>query len=452
MGESETAAADAAVAAWVEQAIGSVTHIERQARWRPAWFVHADGPDGPVELYVRGAREGFGGGTEPLTREAEVLRVLEAHAVPVPHVHGMVDEPPAIVMDRLPGRENLGHVGDERERREILAHYVEILVRMHAIDPAAFASAGLTVPEGPDALALGVFEGFVDSYRRSGAQPDPLLEFAIEWTRRNVPTHRADPRFLAVDSAQFMYDAGRVSGIIDLELAAVGDVAHDLGSFRIRDMSEPLGDIGAAYRRYEELSGEPLDLDAIDFHTIAWSLCTPLSLAAIVQMAPPLPELLQYVAWYLQYSLVTIEGIAQVLGVELDDVTLPEAAGSRHDPLRRALVGSVRALAADDDVARYRRDATASTAEYLRILAEHGAAVDAADLDDLAGLLGARPADWRTGDTELGVLVAASGPERDRDLVVLFHRRVMRQLLMLEPVSPTGPIRHLVPLGELLGD
>ena len=51
-------------------------------------------------------------------------------------------------------------------------------------------------------LGLGDFETWVDSYRRTRQRPEPLIEFAIDWLRRNVPKHRDRPSFIVGDAHQ----------------------------------------------------------------------------------------------------------------------------------------------------------------------------------------------------------------------------------------------------------
>jgi aminoglycoside phosphotransferase (APT) family kinase protein len=46
-----------------------------------------------------------------------------------------------------------------------------------------------------------------------------------------------------------MRDGGRVSAVIDLEMAIIGDPMADLASMRLRDTIEPTGDLGSTERR-----------------------------------------------------------------------------------------------------------------------------------------------------------------------------------------------------------
>ena len=440
----------AGVRRWVEAELGPVVTIERQARWRPAWFAtvrRADGAELP--LYIRGAREGVAN-MSALTEEAGMLRVLEANGVPVPHVYGMVDEPEAIVMDALPGRANLGTAETEVEQRSVLDHYIEILTRVHAIDPAEFVAIGLRLPEGAPDVALNMFDRFEQTYRSEKQAPAPLLEFGIKWVRANVLTHRDRAHFVTCDSAQFMFDNGRVTGLIDLENGYLGDPLQDLASFRMRDMTEPLGDIIGGMVRYEKLTGEPLDVAAIDYHLVQWSLCTPMTLNGMVQGAPPLVELVQYFQWYHQYALTALEALAHVTGTEIPSVELPEPVATRDTVVHDALAAVIRTLAADDDVARFRRDSTAVLAEYLGRVERYGPAIEAAFLDEVAAILGERPADWATADAALETFVLSAGPEHDVALLQLFIRVSLRRLLLMEPMLNT-PISRIEPLAELLG-
>lgn len=78
-------------------------------------------------------------------------------------------------------------------------------------------------------------------------------------------------------------------------------------------------------------------------------------------------------------------------------------------------------------------------------------AIEAADLDDIQDLLGSRPADRAESDETLEKFVRTAAPQHDPALIALLHRRVMRQLLLMEPLLTGGRIGHVAPLTELLG-
>ncbi|KAG1648180.1 hypothetical protein GQR58_030033 [Nymphon striatum] len=100
-----------AIKGWLAAKFGGpVTSIERQARWRPVWFATVTTSDGPKDVVVRGDRTDM----ElifPLDHEMRFQDVMHQHGLPVPEVHGWIDEPAAYVMETVPGEPYLagGH-------------------------------------------------------------------------------------------------------------------------------------------------------------------------------------------------------------------------------------------------------------------------------------------------------------------------------------------------------
>jgi aminoglycoside phosphotransferase (APT) family kinase protein len=423
--------------AFVEETVGGrIVDAKRQPRWRPAWLLEVERPDGEIApIYLRGARPEAAGGADQLRHEYRCLRILESHDVPVPHVYGFCEEPEAIVMRRAPGRIDLSTAESEAERKTVRDHYMEILAGVHRIDVSELASAGLEVPRTAEALGLGDLESWVAGYRRTKRRPEPLIEFAVDWLRRNVPRDRKSASFLVGDSGQFLFERGRVTALIDLELAYVGDPAADLGALLCRDLSEPLGDLSDAIRTYERLIGEPVDRRVVLYHAIRFGIVTPLATA--VQVAAPVraTDFVQYLVWHLVYARCPLELIAHLEGVEVPKAELPEEALSPwsigHDVLRDRLA----ALERDDPFETYQLDALRRTAEYLRRADRHGPALEAIDLDEAGALLGRRPASWQERDRELESLVQENDGERDAELLRYFVRRVQRQEFLVEPVA-----------------
>jgi aminoglycoside phosphotransferase (APT) family kinase protein len=148
--------------AWVERTLGvQVKSVERQNRWRPAWFLEIAGSPAVEQLYVRGERT-----TKsvmfPLEYEFRVLQILEANGILVPHVYGMCPDPMAIVMSKAPGRADLSTAANDDVRCSVMDHYIDQLAAIHAIDASAFEAVGLERPVGPTAIALEFFEQYVE--------------------------------------------------------------------------------------------------------------------------------------------------------------------------------------------------------------------------------------------------------------------------------------------------
>jgi len=413
---------------------GRIVRAERQPRWRPAWFLDVERDGEIVPVYFRGARGETDHGVYSLAHEFRCMEILERHGIPVPHIYGFCDDPEGFLMAKAPGRYSLATARDEAERKAVLEHYMQILARIHALPIDDFAAAGFAKPASAAELGLGDFAHWVRAYRKTKARPEPLIEFAIDWLERNVPQGRERMSLLCGDSGQFLFDDGRVTAVIDLELSYIGDPAADLGGMLSRDLSEPMGDIGDAIRAYEAASGERVDRRVVLYHAIRFGMVTPLSTSVQVAAPNAMTDFVQYLAWYLVYARCPMQLVAHVQGVDVPDASLPDEADSEYAKGFDVLVDRIAKLSAADEFAAYQREAVARTAEYLRRADRYGAALLADDLDEAGALLGRRPRGWRERDEALEALVARSQGELDAELARYFVRRCQRHEFLLAPV------------------
>jgi len=420
---------------WIERTLGArVVECERQARWRPAWYMVAERDGERLPLYFRGDRGLQQSGTYELEHEYRCIELLGADGIPVPRLYGFCDAPRGILMERAPGRSDLSTAASEAERNAVQDDYMRILADIHALDVAPFEAAGLARPAGGGQMALSDFPGWERGYRKTKVRPDPLLEFAIQWMHRNVPDSDAEVSFVCADSGQFVFEDGRVTAVLDLELAHLGDPAEDLAGLRTRDLSEPLGDLRRAVATYERLTGSRVDVRLVDYHTVRFSLVTPLATAAIVARPPPGTDLVQYLCWYWVYARSALEVIAHMRGISLTPPELPDEGDTRFSPAHQSLVDALAPTGREDEFGAYRLEAAARLAEYTRRVEVHGGALEAADLAEAADLLGERPGSWIEADRALEALVANAGPGRDAELLRFFHRRALRHEHLLAPV------------------
>lgn len=435
--EARDAETRAALEATQDLLGATVVSQRRQARWRPAWYFEIEAADGTrSEVYFRGARTEVAAGADALRREYRLMELLTEAGLPLPELHGFNESPPGIVMERLPGRFNLARAADEAERRAVLDHFIELMVEMHRLPVEPFEAAGFEAPQTADAVALGDLPDWIAGYRASKRRPEPAIEFAIDWLRRNIPEGRDQRSILAGDAGQFMFDEGRVTGLIDLELGCIGDPAADLGALLSRDLSEPFGDLSTAIVRYGELAGAPVDRRVVLFHAIRFGLVTPLACSAIVADPPPSADLIQYLTWYLVYLRCPLELIAHLEGIEVEPVRPPAEASTSwsvaHDALGVRLQALGEGLAGHE---AYRVTAVENLATYLRLADRLGPAIEAADLDEAEALLGDRPTDIASCDAALETIVAANDGEHDAALLGYFIRRLRRAELLVEPVA-----------------
>ena len=438
---------------WVEAELGGrAVRLRRQGRWRPAYFFDLERPDGSMlPLYFRGDRGHEEGERveDVLLHEAHIYQVLEANGLPVPHVHGFCPDPRGLVMDRLPGTFNLGTVDDEGRRATILDDYIRHLVAMHAIDASEFEALGLTRRDDERSLALGDFDQWVEQFRKAKRGPEPLLEFAIQWIYRNVPSGRREVTFVQADSGQFLFEGDRVTAVLDMETGYLGDPLADLGGLLCRDLGEPLGALAPAIARYAELSGRDVDLDVVRFHGLRFNLCTPMVMAHFVAGAQPEVDHAMYVAWSIVWARAALAGMAELMRLELPviaDYEVPTSArGAAYASLVRQ-IENLKAEAGDDEARAYALDSPLRQARALERADALGPAFEAIEREELSALLGRPVDDLVEADADLERLVLDAGPERDAEFLQYFYRRTLRAHELHRPALFEYVDRTLQPL------
>jgi hypothetical protein len=439
----------ARLAAWVERTVGGrFTRLDRIARWRPAWDLDVEVDGRVLPLHARGDREPRIAMPNRIADEVAVHDLLEAHGLPVPHAYGLCDDPHALVMDRLSGLVDLAGATDDAERDRVLEEYLEVLAGIYAIPLEDAAAAGFAVPGDSATTELAFLRRMEDLYDvgTEGHPADPVEVFLRRWLRDHVPQDRHPAaRFITYDSFQFMFDEGRITGLLDFEHAHVGDPMMDLAALRIRDTLKNLGDLAELADRYEAVTGVVIDHDVVEYQTVLYNALS------VVSVGPPLADpvagtdWISYLAWYVNGARWAFESIAEIGGYVLEPVEIPDARPTRHAPALRYLVDGMRAAAARhrDD---YELAGLGRIASHLKRVDEIGAQFDADDLAAVAVVLGHRP-DPADADAELVGFIGRAGPEHEEALVRLLDARVQR--LHLSMASPTSLMLRHPPLRSL---
>jgi len=159
--------------------------------------------------------------------EHRVLRALEGRGLPVPAVHGHgVLERPYLLMERLPGSAPGRLTGGERVG--LARELGRWLARLHALDPVEL---GLE-PVAARTATLAEVAAWRSRYLAGRPGPVPLLGALLAWLERNAPEDAARPALLWGDPGphNVLVADGRVSALLDWELAHVGHPLEDLGA------------------------------------------------------------------------------------------------------------------------------------------------------------------------------------------------------------------------------
>jgi len=238
---------------WIEQQTGgTIVRTEQQARWREQHFITVERDGTTVELLAR-----FGRDPEivkhsrllsrrDIEHEARVLQALQGHGLRVPEFLGYDADEGFILMEQLAGSNRLADAPDDDTRRQIMFEYYDQLAALHQLDVDSMALEGIDIPKGAEEIAFsGKFRFSVDDYRDAQASmgPEPLLELGLWWLHANVPRNDRPVAFVQGDTGpgQFMFADGHLTGLIDWELAHIGDPMLDLGVARMRNMLYPTG-------------------------------------------------------------------------------------------------------------------------------------------------------------------------------------------------------------------
>ncbi|MAT50712.1 MAG: aminoglycoside phosphotransferase [Porticoccaceae bacterium] len=411
---------------------GDIVGFRRQTRWRPAWDVDMLIDGEPHRLNVRAEKGKKYANPMNLHQEAGIHDILEKYDVPAPHVYGMMDDPTAIVMELIPGQINLETARDDAARESIRAQYVEVLANLHDIPVDEFASLGLTVPSTPRDIALNLYRDCEAIYRkRMAGRPFALMDFIWHWVQSNIPEHRNRAAFITADSGQFLFQGDKLTGLIDFEVGYVGDPIAEFAGMRLRDSTEPLGDINTLMDHYEQLTGDRMDKNSVEYHTAGFCAVNGFLLWPLAFDPDIADDFVAYLSFSVGTTRWAIEAIAEVEGVTLDDIEPPAAAPLGYPAAPRHLVKNLAQLPMEGEFAEYDKSKAVSLALYLERANLYGRSVIEQNLADVAQLTGKQFDDPDDAEKAMVDHIAGAGPEQMPALTRYFHRWLQRQDFLL---------------------
>jgi hypothetical protein len=275
---------------------------------------------------------------------------------------------------------------------------------------------------------------------------DPPLEFLQHWLRRNVPGHRTRVSFISGDAGQFMSAGTNVLALLDFEIANTGDTHWDLACFRGRHPYENMGDIPALYRKYGEVTGEPVDLPVVAYHTVNF-----LQLSAIGATFFMLPEAPggNWIEGALEYASITrraYEAIAELAGIELDyDLHLPERVIKPwEDSGLRKLAFDIERLPTSPGFKSWERELMAAIPRFLLNYARYRDWFERETTADIAAITGETYANLAAADESMIAHIRTGSAAADEVLVKAMHRRLLRFSMIIAGTDPDdeNPLFH----------
>lgn len=216
----------------------------------------------------------------PLETESRLLGVAAGCDVPVPRVRFVCDPEDGLgsgyVMERLAGETIPRKIlRDERfagARPKLARQCGDILARLHAAEPAQASD----LPVADAVAQIDQYRALYDAYD----SPHPVFELAFRWLEARAA---APPRLTLVHgdfrNGNLLVDTDGVRGVLDWELAHVGDPMEDLGwlcvpSWRFGQIDRPVGGFGLHEELFAgyEAAGGVVDRDRVRFWEVLGAL------------------------------------------------------------------------------------------------------------------------------------------------------------------------------------
>src|SRR5690554_2002880 len=248
-----------------------------------------------------------------LEREAAAVAAARRAGAPVAAVVATAADGRTYAVEQLPGRPD--HAG------EAIDDYLAALGRLHAAGTSA-APDGLPGfdPAGREDLTLWE-QAARDRIRR----PAPLLDLAFDALRRHGAFAPPEVVLCHGDAGpgNYLHDHGRVTGLVDWEMAHTGDPHEDLASIAVRAALTGI-DLGD-YRHRVAAHWEPASgrrFDERRFHLGVLATLTRMVVSCLAALDHPDPATDRTVQ---HMGLPVMEVLLLRTAAALDGVALPEA-------------------------------------------------------------------------------------------------------------------------------
>jgi aminoglycoside phosphotransferase (APT) family kinase protein len=277
--------------------------------------------------------------TDRSVEHALIESVRLRTTIPVSRSYGFEMDPapfgePAMVIERASGSGQtsaLFNGGDDEDQAEsVIKHLCEILVELHSCPVHKIDPDGLLTDPFHRGIKIDSWDSFMEStieFMESSYPTlnyDPILMIALDailTLRRNKPR----PMPLAVvhgdfNPANFLYENGQVSALIDWEASRVGDPREDLGWMVLMDvvsnthvMDYPKKE-GGFLAYYNKLTGNDITPEELGYFTLFGTMQIAVPVQQFVSRRVNKEYMLLLPLYVAQSSMPALPTMAQLMG------------------------------------------------------------------------------------------------------------------------------------------
>lgn len=418
-----------ALANWVRSQVGGEITGGRRvpSGGRHGWLLDVtDSKGGAHALFLQQARKASGdvvaSAFMALEKEAEVYRALEDAGIPIPRVWGFDAEQRLLLVDRVPGVTWMHPPADPAVQLSVAQDFMRHIATWHRLDPR-----DLDLPSFKPVMSAREHQKarlaeFRLRAEAGGGPIEPLLRISLEWLENNLPEYDGPVVLVQGDTGpgNFMYADGKVSGIIDWELAHLSDPMDDIAWMSWRTVQHTFTDFADRMAEYEAMSGHKLDEARVRYYRV--NACVLLASAgsgphggfglaamggasraraetSLVAESDRAADGSSFIYTTL-HRRMRLEALSAAMGLELPSrMIAPEAPEPATAKLYEGVLDSLRFAGGriEDRTAGVVVKGVARTVKYLQESARYGALFEAQEMDAIERLLGEWPATLNEG-------------------------------------------------------
>jgi aminoglycoside phosphotransferase (APT) family kinase protein len=240
------------------------------------------GPEGWDQLVIR--QDAIGGPT-PLSciGEVEVLQLAEKYDLPLGNVVHVEPsdalDAPFLFMRRRPGICSVEAWKERGPDGKLPGEHLAVHVaKLHRIPLDGLP--GYNPKLSPQEIIREGIIGFETRWRRDRPMADPLLEFAVQWLKENIPAGIDELSIVHADISErnVLIHEGNISALLDWELWHIGDPMYDMAY--IRPIAEQSMEWSRFVEIYEAHGGFKVNMANDDFWYIFSEVRNSLMLAS----------------------------------------------------------------------------------------------------------------------------------------------------------------------------